>query len=394
MDNEEKIKKFWESRSERNDFLWKDLSELNSQLTSKYLAPNFDVLDLGCGDGKSNQNLNFASLTLVDYVQPKNLVLSANSKFVKEDIRKYRTTQRFDLITLYGVANSFSEKEIAKIYHACYGLLKENGTLLVKHQCGKESDVFVDKFSEELQCDYCAYYLSCDSTRRLLRQSGFDVEIIDPYPESMNKWSDTVFKAFICKKTSVISYRDYFPKEYPDQVQVDWFAMHERRKKSKRSREIKFEILKMLKEKMDSHDIPFYLMYGSLLGVVRENDFIKWDEDVDVGVLGRFQNRLAAIIDHLHPLQLLRIGDYYFSLMYKDEFVDVYTFTEEDEKYSYCGGLKRYFDEEKEVFDEPSAIQFKGLDLLTVKDPIQSLERWYGLDWQVEKEKESDWLRI
>lgn len=389
MDHTDKIKKFWESRVEKDDFLWKDLSDLNSQLTNQYLQPHFDILDLGCGDGKSNQKLKFGSLTLVDYIQSKNLILNDNSTFVKEDIRNYKTLKKFDLITLYGVANSFNEKEIAAIYHSCYGLLKPNGVLLVKHQCGKQTNIFVDKFSEELQCEYCAYYLSVDTHYRLLRRAGFDVEIIEPYPKSIDQWNDTTYKAFVCKNNLTQKYTDYFPKEYPDQIQVDWFVMHERRKTSKRSNEIKFELLKILKEKLDLHDIPFYLMYGSLLGAIREKDFIVWDEDVDIAVLGRFQNRLAPIIDHLQPLRLLRIGDNYCSLMYKDEFVDIYTFTEEDEKYSYCGGLKRYFDEEKEVFDKPSTIEFKNLELLTVKNPVESLERWYG-DWNVQKQ--TDWL--
>jgi len=54
---DQKIKQFWEKRSRLDNFLWENLSGLNAELTNQYLEPNSMLLDLGCGDGGSTQNL-------------------------------------------------------------------------------------------------------------------------------------------------------------------------------------------------------------------------------------------------------------------------------------------------------------------------------------------------
>lgn len=392
MDEESKIRDFWIGRSKLTNFLWEDRSELNANLTNKYLKPNSKILDLGCGNGSSLKGLahEASEVILVDYVQPQHLQIPYHGTFIKDDLRLFNIDKQFDLILLYGVANSFNESDIYQLYKKCYNWLKVDGTLIVKHQCGKHDDVFVDRYSEELQTDYCAYYYSVEKHNNLLMRSGFNVEVLDPYPIDQNKWENTIFKAFACSKTAISPYTSWFSKEYQNHILAEWDLMHERRKVLSRSKEIKLEILTILKEYLDKNQIPFYLMYGTLLGAYRDGNFIEWDTDVDVGILGRFQNRLAGVVDNFGPLRLLRVGDYYCSLMYKDEFVDIYTYTEDGEKYSYCGGLKEYFDEEKPVFDIPSDIEFQGMNFLTVREPKESLARWYGSDW--ETPKKSEWI--
>jgi SAM-dependent methyltransferase len=383
------IRDFWEERAKLPNFLWADLASLNVELTNQYLKPDSKVLDLGCGDGKSTVGLkHHAELTLVDYVRPANLVLPSNAQFIQQDIRTFSTNEKFDLITLYGVANSFNDSDISRIYHMFHNWLKPDGVLIVKHQCGVSEDVVVDTFSEALGSRYFAYYHSANNHARMLRRAGFDTTISDPYPPEKNKWQNTAFKAFICRKNQEKPYSTHFSRERILD-EAEWFAMYKRRETTNlvRSREDKWKILTAVKECLDANDIPFYLMFGTLLGAVREKDFLEWDGDVDIAVLGRFQQRLIPLVDHIKPLKLLRIGEYYCSLVLNDEFMDIYTYTEEEQKYSYCGGAKRYFDEEKDVFDQPSKIVFRGVEFQTVKDPAASLARWYGDDWMTPKEK-------
>ena len=47
-------------------------------------------------------------------------------------------------------------------------------------------------------------------------------------------------------------------------------------------KEIAFENLCLLKSILDANGIKFQLAFGTLLGVVREHDFIDHDEDIDL----------------------------------------------------------------------------------------------------------------
>ncbi len=50
--------------------------------------------------------------------------------------------------------------------------------------------------------------------------------------------------------------------------------------------------LQDLKRVFDAHGIPFFLFYGTLLGAVREQDFIVYDGDVDVAILAENSDKI------------------------------------------------------------------------------------------------------
>ena len=62
-------------------------------------------------------------------------------------------------------------------------------------------------------------------------------------------------------------------------------------------KEIAKENLLAFQNVMDRNSITFSLAYGTLLGAIRESDFISHDEDIDVAILDEDRDNFLAILD-------------------------------------------------------------------------------------------------
>ena len=59
------------------------------------------------------------------------------------------------------------------------------------------------------------------------------------------------------------------------------------------------EVLEDIRTLCEKHDIHFYAEWGSLLGAVRHQGFIPWDDDLDIGMLRSDYNRFLEVADEL-----------------------------------------------------------------------------------------------
>lgn len=148
------------------------------------------------------------------------------------------------------------------------------------------------------------------------------------------------------------------------------------------NKEIALENLKRLLPILSEAGIEVAPTYGTLLGMVREGDFITWDEDID---LTMFSEDEQALVDLLWTLreagfELVRYDKRgLYSIMREGEYIDFYVMYPTSEprvRYS----VARDFILEKHL-REVEAFDFKGLTLQRPVDYDGFLRLNYG-DWR------------
>ena len=95
------------------------------------------------------------------------------------------------------------------------------------------------------------------------------------------------------------------------------------------NKDIAADNLAVLKSILDTKNIPFQLAFGTLLGVIREGDFIDWDEDIDLAILDDYRDSFFDVISDLESVGF-KICRYdrrdLVSLMRNEEYIDLYFF--------------------------------------------------------------------
>lgn len=134
----------------------------------------------------------------------------------------------------------------------------------------------------------------------------------------------------------------------------------------KEMQEISLEILKLIADICETQKLRYYLMYGTLIGAVRHQGYIPWDDDVDI-MMPRpdYDKLLSYLTAHLenyphlkvfnhdtcaeYPYMITRISDDRYHIVMENEedygmgiFIDIYPFdglgNEKEEALKY--GLK------------------------------------------------------
>ncbi|XZE45065.1 class I SAM-dependent methyltransferase [Pirellulaceae bacterium SH467] len=205
----QKIQDFWQARTKvadprlatnyRND----GRLQIDVDFITERLPPHAHILDLGAGTCTLAQELLPIASRIIAVDKFEGFLnrapIDAKLETVCSDAATFLVDMRFDAILLFGVVNFLTVEAEASLYKNCATMLAADGVFIVKNQCGIEKEIVVDKFSEELQCNYHARYPSVENQQGLLSQH-FDTQLFDIYPNHINRWSDTHFYAFECRK--------------------------------------------------------------------------------------------------------------------------------------------------------------------------------------------------
>jgi len=137
---------------------------------------------------------------------------------------------------------------------------------------------------------------------------------------------------------------------------------------------------------VDKHGLKMWLMFGTLLGAVRDNALIARDRDVDLGVFWSDFNLLSDVLIDLKGIgfDLIRTGidDGCITIMRNDEYIDFFLFRSQGGKYV-CQqpGLDAKID--MIHFNNLSHLAFGGNTFLVPSGVEALFESWYGKDWRI-----------
>ena len=206
-----RIKQFWEDRGRRIEdptiaarFREDDRLEHDLRLARSFCTADSRVLDLGAGACGLSFHLApyVREIVAVDFVHEllEKRPLPPNIKPVVADIRDFETEDTFDVVLVYGVFNYIlDDDDLSLIYRGIHRMLAPNGVCIIKHQSGVRETLTVDRFSEEFKTRYIAVYRHMDREIELL-ESLFKVEMLDVYPAHLNRWDNTHFYAYVCRR--------------------------------------------------------------------------------------------------------------------------------------------------------------------------------------------------
>lgn len=145
-------------------------------------------------------------------------------------------------------------------------------------------------------------------------------------------------------------------------------------------RDIAKENLFLFKEILDKSNVKFLLAYGTLLGAIREGNFIEHDFDTDFIVL---EEHRALFLDLLFEFSdngfiVGRYENDILSLIRKDEYIDVYFFR----KYLFIYRKIDIYYTYSRFLEKTSTYNFLG-EFFSIPQNFEGyLEHYYGRNWR------------
>lgn len=148
------------------------------------------------------------------------------------------------------------------------------------------------------------------------------------------------------------------------------------------NRDVAFENLKVVVRILKDANVQVSPAFGTLLGIIRENNFIEWDTDIDLFVLGEDKEKLLESLWQMKEegLELVRVDrcNHLYSVMRNGEYIDFYIMDsispEIRTNYGDSFVLEKYL---SDLIDW----DFRGLSISVPREYEQCLEFFYG-DWR------------
>lgn len=142
-----------------------------------------------------------------------------------------------------------------------------------------------------------------------------------------------------------------------------------------------FDNLKLLTDYLNTTDLHWGPAIGTLLGIVRENDFIAWDEDIDLWIFEEEEEKFKDMLWDIMNLGFDIIRYYrrgLYSIMRNGEYIDFYVMHSIGGGVRHNGGMAFMFEK---YLKEVMPYDFKGVQLSIPIEYDEFLSFRYG-DWR------------
>jgi hypothetical protein len=156
--------------------------------------------------------------------------------------------------------------------------------------------------------------------------------------------------------------------------------LYYRRKKI--DKKVSRENLLIVRDILNKSKLRWGLIFGTLLGALREGDFIDHDEDTDIYIFNEDRKKLIDNVFEFekHGFRVARYGGFLMSIIRNDDYIDFYFF-----KKVFFGRRCEGFFVSKVFFSTQATVTFLEAEFPTVFKPKEYLSYVYGENWRIPK---------
>ena len=146
-------------------------------------------------------------------------------------------------------------------------------------------------------------------------------------------------------------------------------------------------MLSTIKRVLEQNGVHFLLNFGTLLGAVRDHDFIGHDYDIDLAMHVKYREKFLELIPELHKLNIKLCRYFYkgtiYSFYYKGIVTDFNIVFEPPFPYKFWfyQTLEKLYP--KRFTKETDYLEFLGEQYEVPKNPERFLEYMYGRNWRI-----------
>ncbi len=150
--------------------------------------------------------------------------------------------------------------------------------------------------------------------------------------------------------------------------------------------DISKENLEIFHSIIERSKITYGIIFGTLLGAIREKNFIKYDEDTDIYLLYEEREKFLRLLVQFQQkgFDLVRSQGDILSLMRKNEYIDFYFYKR---KLRFGLFKRRVFSNKLELpannLENPIKKLFLGINISMPDNPEYILHKLYGRNWKI-----------